>query len=125
MRKVTPRYDTTPCSADLIESVNLAFANQVYALYASRRYGVISCVEENFDKVLIQKELLDLNLINDPNFCITPTCIAPCGVVVSVMFFNPKTCPKPSDPSASISIPTIVCTAPGNVHAIIFYQSLN
>lgn len=119
-RSVQPGYDTGECSSDFVEKVNCNFAQQVYSKMTERKYGVETCIEDEFDKYLIKKELLDLNLIDDPNYCKTITCCAPSCVTVELQeFLTVTTAPT----NISVELEPIIepCLPPENVEARIEY----
>jgi hypothetical protein len=109
-RSIQPGYGSELCSVEVIEAVNCGFAKQVFALYARERYGVDQCVEDEYDKLAIKKELLDLNLIYDPDMCKTVVCLAPTDVVVAMVIFNPGPAEEPVIPEACVAPTDVVVT---------------
>lgn len=122
-RHIQPLYDLGACSKELVESVKCGFARQVYARFLKARYGVNSCVEDLYEKFLVKKELLELNMIFDPAYCTFPLCIEPCGVSVVITGYDVKVCPAPTGPAMTVSVPEIECNAPQGASMIINYQS--
>lgn len=125
MRNIQPGYSTGNCSTELYEKVNCGFSAQLYARFVQAHYGVESCLQDRFDEYLIKKRLLDLNMIYDPEMCVTPPCCAPCGVTATLKVFYVNSCPAPRNVSAQVTVTPITCTAPSGVNAVINYQSLD
>lgn len=121
-RSVQPGYDEGHCDIRFIEKINCNFSNQVYSKLLTQKYGVKSCIDDEFDKFFIKKQLLDLNLIDDPNFCHSIDNLPPCGVSASITVFNPIYCTAPSSPNANIQQIVVICTAPNGVNSLISYQ---
>lgn len=82
LRSVQPNYGAGECSVDFVEKVNCRYADQVFAKYALKKYGVKQCKEDEFDKWYIKKQLLKLNLIYDPSACIIPEVEEVCEPIV-------------------------------------------
>lgn len=122
-RRVQPGYSTGSCSQELFELINNGFARQVYSRFLSKKYGVDSCVEDDFQRQWIKKQLLDLNLLLDPDLCCEVECKIPCGVTASLRVFHFTSCLIPKNPVATVTVPEIVCNVPASVDAIIVYQS--
>jgi hypothetical protein len=122
-RRVQPGYNTGSCSQELFELVNDGFARQVYSRFLAKKYGVDSCVQDDFQRQWIKKQLLDLNLLLDPDLCCEIECKTPCGVIASLRVYHATSCLKPSNPVGTITVPEIVCNAPTDVDAIIVYQA--
>ena len=53
------------------EKVNCNFAESVYIMMATRRYGLKFCCDIDLQRWSIKKELLELNDIKDAEFTIT------------------------------------------------------
>lgn len=77
-RMIQPNYGEGNCSVDIVEKTNCKYANQVYAKYLSTKFGVNACIDKDFDKWLVKKRLLELNLIYDPTACIVPPVLETC-----------------------------------------------
>ena len=80
-RSVRPGYDTGACTKAYHDKVQCAFAEQYYKEVLEKRYGISDCCDkEETIKWEIKKELLDIQLITDPDYecytkttCCTPT----------------------------------------------------
>lgn len=124
-RSVQPGYDTEHCSPDFVEKVNCNFAQQVYARLMEQKYGVESCLVDDYDKYFVKKQLLDLNLIYDPNLCKPTKCCAPCGVSVKVQEFNPITNTAPTTIDSDIEYTDPDLPPPTSPEADIQFQNPN
>lgn len=80
-RTVKPGYDTGTCTKEYHDRVQCAFSEQMYKEVLEKRYGISDCCDkEETIKWEIKKELLDIQLITDPDYecytvttCCTPT----------------------------------------------------
>lgn len=108
-RSVTPNYGNSigNCSYEYMEKVNCSFAEQSYSRIIIKRFGIKSCEEDLYDKWWIKKQLLMLNLIEDPNACIIP-CV-------------PIACDPPTPPPLPPAPLPIACPAPTNVTVTFVY----
>jgi hypothetical protein len=67
-RTVKPGYNTPICSAEKYDKITCKFADIMYKLALEKRYGITNCCPEEDDKWLVQKELIDLQALKDPNY---------------------------------------------------------
>jgi hypothetical protein len=67
-RTVKPGYNTPICSPEKYDKITCKFADIMYKLALEKRYGITNCCPEEDDKWLIQKELIDLQALKDPNY---------------------------------------------------------
>lgn len=86
-RSVKPGYDTPNCSPEVVEQINCNFAEAVFQQVSSRRYGITFCCEalRSFDEWTIKKEMIDLNMLQDPDMCVNgpnPCCPPRCVTAV-------------------------------------------
>ena len=111
LRKIKPGWKSpNSCyTLDYIERINCTFGQQIYNEMLVARYGITVCCEEDVNKWDIKKQMLDLDMLKDPNLCKSTLCCCPapcfieafvtvlpfCGVpnIVSVVFNLP--CPAP------------------------------
>ena len=111
LRKIKPGWKSpNSCyTLDYIERINCTFGQQIYNEMLVARYGITMCCEEDVNKWDIKKQMLDLDMLKDPNLCKSTLCCCPapcfieafvtvlpfCGVpnIVSVVFNLP--CPAP------------------------------
>lgn len=122
-RSVQPGYDTEHCSSDFVEKVNCNFAQQVYAKLIEQKYGVESCIGDEYDKYFVKKQLLNLNLIYDPTLCKSVKCCAPCGISITIQEFNPITNTAPVFISADLEFTDPDLPSPSAPEADIVFQS--
>lgn len=107
-RKVRPGYNTPGCSVEYTERINCKFASQLFDLVKKRRYGITTCKEDDLDRYVIKKKLLDLRAIWDPalcNTCAPITCCTPCPVVIPVPPV-PLPCPLATNVAVTITLIT-------------------
>lgn len=121
-RQIQPNYGGGNCSIELIEKVNCGFASQVYNKMIQEKYGIKTCIDDQLIKYTIKKELLDLNLIYDPNACI----VVPAPVVcpeVPVVPPTPIPCSSATSVVVTLSDPLpISCGTPAVIDVEIVYQ---
>ena len=76
-RTVRPGYNTPICSPAKYDEITCRFADILYKIALEKRYGITNCCPEEDDRWLVQKELIDLQALKDPNYnC--PDCICSC-----------------------------------------------
>ncbi len=97
-RTVTPGYDTPGCSAEKFDRITCQASEIYYKMVLEKRYGISSCCGEENDKILLRKELIDLQALVDPDYICTPveTCCCPTPAeagYISLEITNP-TCPN-------------------------------
>jgi len=71
-RKVKPGYNTPICSADKYDKITCNFADAAYKSVLELRYGISNCCPEDDEKWIIQKELIELQALTDPNYTCDP-----------------------------------------------------
>jgi hypothetical protein len=67
-RTIKPGYNTPICSPEKYDKITCKFADILYKIALEKRYGITNCCPEEDDKWLIQKELIDLQALKDPNY---------------------------------------------------------
>jgi len=124
-KHIQPLYDTGRISKERLYQVFTNFADQVYSKFLEAKWGVRSCIEPNFNKWLIKKNLMDLELIYDPSVCLTVpvSCCAPCGVTAVLQVFGSISCEKARNVSAVIVQVITPCDKPTEVTAVLTYQT--
>lgn len=121
-RSVQPGYGNDLCSVEFIEKINCRFAAQIYNKMIQKKYGIKTCIEDELDKYLIKKGLLDLNLIYDPNACIVPEAVVECAPIV-VIPPTPVPCSFATSVVVTMSDPLPVsCGTPAITDVEIVYQ---
>ena len=79
-RTVKPGYNTPICTPEKYDTITCNFANVLYKIALEKRYGITNCCPDDDDQALIQKELIDLQALKDPNYkC--EECKCNCGPV--------------------------------------------
>ena len=77
-RTVRPGYNTPICTPEKYDMITCNFADIMYKIVLEKRYGITNCCPEEDDRWLIQKELIDLQALKDPNYnC--PDCPCSCN----------------------------------------------
>ena len=111
LRKIKPGYNSpNSCyTTNYIEKVNCSFAEQVYNAMLVRRYGITVCCEEDLNTWDIKKQLMDLDILKDPNMCKSTLCDCPAPCLVDVMLELLPVCANPIVVSV---IPSKPCDAP-------------
>ena len=77
-RTVRPGYNTPICRPEKYDMITCHFADMLYKIALEKRYGITNCCPEEDDKWLVQKELIDLQALKDPNY-ICPDCPCSCN----------------------------------------------
>lgn len=77
LRSVKPGYNSPACSAEYYENVMCNYAEWMYKDVLKKRYGISSCCDEELLKWEIKKELLDLDILVNPDYICAPA--NPCG----------------------------------------------
>jgi hypothetical protein len=105
------------CSIAFVEKVKCGFARQVYHRFVKNKYGVDTCMEDDYVNFFIKRQILSYELINDPEACIAESCDAPCIIAVTVQqFSNYSSCAAPKNVSFSIEyLPFVGCLQPDDV----------
>jgi hypothetical protein len=77
-RTVRPGYNTPICSPEKYDTITCRFADAMYRLVLEKRYGITNCCAEDNENAIVQKELIDLQALKDPNYnC--PDCPCSCN----------------------------------------------
>ena len=78
-RSLKPGYNTPSCSTRRYEEISCRAAEAMYKQVLTLRYGISNCCPEDDLKYLIQKELIDLKALVNPDYiCATPSCGCGC-----------------------------------------------
>ena len=111
LRKIKPGYNSpNSCyTTSYIEKINCAFAEQVYNAMLVKRYGITVCCEEDLNTWDIKKQLMDLDILKDPNMCKSTLCDCKAPCLVDVVFQLLPVCGNPIIVSV---IPNLPCEAP-------------
>ena len=67
-RTVRPGYNTPICTPAKYDEITCRFADILYKIALEKRYGITNCCPDEDDRWLIQKELIDLQALKDPNY---------------------------------------------------------
>jgi hypothetical protein len=73
------------------------------------RYGITVCCDEDINMLDIRKQLLDLDMLKDPNLCKSTLCCCPAPCLIDVVITVLPFCGRPAIISAIIDMP---CPAP-------------
>lgn len=77
-RTVRPGYNTPACRPDKYDEITCRFADIMYKVVLEKRYGITNCCPDEDHRWLVQKELIDLQALKDPNYnC--PDCPCSCN----------------------------------------------
>jgi len=88
-RLIRPGYKAPVANADKFERVTCETAEVLYKQVLQQRYGISNCCPEDDENLILKKEVIDLEALNDPDFdCPLPSaCCAPsqcsCGNCIS------------------------------------------
>ena len=83
LRSVKPGYNTPACSPEYYENVVCNYSEWMYKDVLKRRYGISSCCDEEILKWEIKKELLDLDILVNPDYTCAPNNPCNCPTVTS------------------------------------------
>jgi hypothetical protein len=67
-RTIRPGYNTPICSPEKYDNITCRFADIMYKLALEKRYGITNCCPDEDDRWLVQKELIDIQALRDPNY---------------------------------------------------------
>lgn len=118
-RKVKPGYDTPGCPPEYFQKVSCSFAEALYREVVNKRYGIEVCCDEEDDRWLIQKWLLDLKTIFDPQACesiLPDACCPPCNVSSVLTVHQTMDCTPPINVTSELSWPA-PCLPPYDVES--------
>lgn len=116
LRKIKPGWKSpnTCYSLEHIEKINCNFGQQIYNKMLVSKYGVTMCSEEDITKWDILKQMLDLDMLKDPNMCKSTLCYCPAPCFIDAVITILPFCGSPNIVSTSITVP---CIAPVFVNA--------
>jgi hypothetical protein len=74
-RSLKPGYNTPYCSTWKYEEISCKSAEALYKQVLELRYGITNCCPEEDQQYIIQKQLIDLKALVNPDYtCATPSC---------------------------------------------------
>jgi len=74
-RSLKPGYNTPHCSTWKYEEISCKAAEALYKQVLELRYGISNCCPEEDQQYIIQKQLIDLKALVNPDYtCATPSC---------------------------------------------------
>ena len=74
-RSLKPGYSTPYCSTWKYEEISCKAAEALYKQVLELRYGISNCCPEEDQQYIIQKQLIDLKALVNPDYvCATPSC---------------------------------------------------
>jgi len=108
-RTVKPGYDTKGCSPAYVEKISCSWSESLFQQAASVRYGIKFCCSADFPPLDIKKQLLDFELITDPDACktITNPCCPPCLLIGEICVFDPRSCNPPENLTGELVLPPV------------------
>lgn len=77
-RTVRPGYNTPGCNPERFDEITCHFSDIMYKIVLEKRYGITNCCPDDDEKWLLQKDLIDLQVLKDPNY-ICPDCPCTCN----------------------------------------------
>lgn len=88
-KMVKPGYTTPSCDTEKFERITCETAEILYKQVLQLRYGISNCCPEDDENMIIKKEVIDLQALNDPDYscALSSSCCAPaqcgCGNCIS------------------------------------------
>jgi hypothetical protein len=88
-RMVKPGYTTPSCDTEKFERITCETAEILYKQVLQLRYGISNCCPEDDENIIIKKEVIDLQALNDPDYscALSSSCCGPaqcgCGNCIS------------------------------------------
>lgn len=85
-RSLKPGYNTPACEIWKYEQISCMAAEALYKQVLELRYGITNCCPDEDQKYIIQKELIDLKALLNPDYICSPAscgCHSGCGCVGS------------------------------------------
>jgi hypothetical protein len=78
-RKVKPGYDSPTCTPEKYEKIVCSFSEWMYKDVMEKRYGISNCCPDELMKWEIKKEILDLEVLVNPDYVCQPdnSCCTP------------------------------------------------
>lgn len=78
---VKPGYNSKTCNNDYYDEITCSYSERIYKEVMSLRYGISSCCDDLIDtyKLWIKKSILDLDIINDPDYECNTTSTCGCN----------------------------------------------
>lgn len=67
-RMMKPGYSTPVCDSEKFERITCATAEILYKQVLQLRYGISNCCPEDDDKVLVKKEIIDIQALTDKDY---------------------------------------------------------
>jgi len=111
LRKIKPGWKSpNKCyTLDYIERINCSFGQQVYNQMLVARYGITVCCDDDLTKWDIKKQMLDLDMLKDPNLCKSTLCCCPAPCLIDAVIALLPFCGAPNIVSVVLNQP---CPAP-------------
>lgn len=119
-RRIKPGYfSPNSCiTTEYMERVNCNFAKQVYDAMLIKRYGITVCCDHDVDSWDIKKQVLDFELLTDPELCKSTLCRCPEPCLVSVSIALVPQCLAPVIVDTSIVLQCSCFTAVGTDYTL-------
>ena len=105
LRRIKPGYfSPNSCiTTEYMDRINCNFAKQVYDAMIIKRYGITVCCDHDVDTWDVRKQVLDFELLTDPNLCKSTLCYCPAPCLIGASITVNPTCIKPNLISATIA----------------------
>jgi len=123
VKHINPGYEEGSNSFSYLLTINCKFADQIYSKYLDKKYGVVSCLQDELLRYSIKRDFLALDKLFIKNLC-NPICIPPVDICVTFEVYRQIWCYPPLDVSGSIYVPVIVCNAPTDISSQITYAGI-
>jgi hypothetical protein len=73
-RMVKPGYNIPGCDIEKFERITCQTAEVLYKQVLQQRYGISNCCPDEDENLILKKEVIDLQLLNDPDYpCASPS----------------------------------------------------
>lgn len=121
LRKIKPGWKSpNSCyTLDYIERINCTFGQQIYNEMLVSRYGITVCCDDDVTKWDILKQMLDLDMLKDPNMCKSTLCCCPAPCFIDAVITLLPYCGAPNIISVLLNAP---CQAPVLINTEITVQ---
>ncbi len=74
---IEPGYITLNCDPEYVIKTNCQFGEAYYKNMVAKRYGINIMGQEDLDEVWLNKEMVDLAEMTDPEYCFEPVVVVP------------------------------------------------
>jgi len=71
---IYPEFNVPYCDPDYVEQIKCDYSEQVYKKMMSDRFKIKHCCNDTLDELYIKHQILELDMIEDPDLCTTTCC---------------------------------------------------